>query len=314
MNENQIQLYEQIQQAPSDSPDTIFSLYERIQEYPLDDSDAIFPFSQKLAKENNWTAEYTERAIEEYKKFLFLSVIAEHPVSPSEKVDRVWHLHLTYTKDYWEKFCPKVLGKFLHHQPSGGGNIERDKYFDWYQKTLDSYQLYFGEPASIEFWETPENRFLVEDSLVKVDRRSTLTKPKLDLFSFIIRAIRKQWGFILFFGITCPALFIDSSLHQSLADTTIGNSQNNSFVPLSSNTIVTIISIVGVVSVLMSFLSQETNNSRQKNNRRNSGDSSSSGSICTSGDCDGGSSGGDCGCGSSCGSGCGGGCGGGCGS
>jgi hypothetical protein len=54
------------------------ALYERIQQFSLDDIDVKFPFSQKLAKENNWTDEYTQRVIDEYKKFVFLAVVAGH--------------------------------------------------------------------------------------------------------------------------------------------------------------------------------------------------------------------------------------------
>lgn len=69
-------------------------LYQRIKDFQIDDRHAKFTFSQKLAKENRWSAEYTQRAIEEYKKFAFLAVVAGHPVTPSEQVDRVWHMHL----------------------------------------------------------------------------------------------------------------------------------------------------------------------------------------------------------------------------
>ena len=37
-------------------------------------------------------------------------MIAGHEVTPSDAVDQAWHLHLTYSRDYWQVFCPKVLG------------------------------------------------------------------------------------------------------------------------------------------------------------------------------------------------------------
>lgn len=75
-------------------------LYQRIQAFPLDTADARLPFSQRLARDNGWTIEYTHRVIDEYKKFIFLAVVAEHPVTPSDQVDQVWHLHLLYTRSY----------------------------------------------------------------------------------------------------------------------------------------------------------------------------------------------------------------------
>lgn len=90
-------------------------LYERLQTFSLDEPDAILPFSVRLARENRWSLEYTQQAIAEYKKFAFLAVVAGHPVAPSEQVDQVWHLHLTYTRSYWDEFCPNILRKSFHH-------------------------------------------------------------------------------------------------------------------------------------------------------------------------------------------------------
>ncbi len=120
-------------------------LYTRIQEFSLDENDAIYPFSKKLAKENGWSAEYTKRAIEEYKKFAFLAVVAGHTVVPSEQVDQVWHLHLTYTHSYWDEFCAKVLQTPLHHNPTRGGSVELRKFQDLYIKTLVSYECFLGK-------------------------------------------------------------------------------------------------------------------------------------------------------------------------
>lgn len=43
-------------------------LYQRIQAFSLDDSDAHLSFSKRLARDNAWSAEYTQRVIDEYKK------------------------------------------------------------------------------------------------------------------------------------------------------------------------------------------------------------------------------------------------------
>ena len=120
-------------------------LYQQIQAFSLDDLDAKWGFSRRLAKENSWSDCYTQRVIAEYKKFAFLAVAAGHPVSPSQPVDQVWHLHLTYTKSYWQEFCPQILQMPLHHEPSRGGSGKRDKYNDWYSKTLASYEQFFGD-------------------------------------------------------------------------------------------------------------------------------------------------------------------------
>src|SRR5688500_16905963 len=69
------------------------ALYERIMAFPLCDGD-LADFEPRLRRENGWSAGFARRAIEEYRKFLFLAATARHPVSPPDVVDQVWHLHL----------------------------------------------------------------------------------------------------------------------------------------------------------------------------------------------------------------------------
>src|SRR5678815_1017670 len=103
-------------------------LWNKVEQFQLDSAEAALPFSARLARENNWSPDYAKRVIAEYKRFAFLAVVAGHPVSPSEDVDQAWHLHLTYTENYWKSFCIEVLGKPLHHQPTQGGSAEQSKF------------------------------------------------------------------------------------------------------------------------------------------------------------------------------------------
>lgn len=128
------------------------NLWERIQGFSLDAENASFSFSKKLAKEENWTSDFTVKAIEEYKKFVYLCCILPNGASPSETVDKVWHMHLIYTQNYWEEFCPNILKRKLHHHPSKGGFNEKIKHQDWFQDTLISYQQIFKENAPEEIW------------------------------------------------------------------------------------------------------------------------------------------------------------------
>lgn len=137
------------------------SLWSRIQEFSMDASDADFPFSKKLAKEENWSLDFAKKAIEEYKKFVYLCCILPNGASPSEVVDKVWHLHLIYTRNYWEEFCPNILKRPLHHHPSKGGFNENVKHQNWFTDTLTSYKEIFQSEAPHEIWlkgNDPENR------------------------------------------------------------------------------------------------------------------------------------------------------------
>jgi uncharacterized protein (TIGR04222 family) len=128
------------------------SLWNLIEQFPLDEPGVAFAFSQRLAHENRWSHAHAERAIREYKRFIFLGCVAGHPVSPSEDVDQVWHLHLAYTKSYWQEFCGEILRRPFHHSPTKGGETESAKFENWYANTLASYRKFFDEQPPADIW------------------------------------------------------------------------------------------------------------------------------------------------------------------
>src|SRR5919199_1085621 len=158
-------------------------LYTRIQGFSLDDPDSDLSFSKRLARDNAWSAEYTQRVIDEYKKFAFLAVVAGHPVTPSDQVDQAWHLHLIYTHSYWGEFCPNVLQTPLHHGPTRGGRKEHHKFNDWYSKTLESYERFFRQAPPADIWPSPHLRFDRDLHFVRVNTQQNwvLPKPKIEL-------------------------------------------------------------------------------------------------------------------------------------
>lgn len=135
------------------------SLYQRLAEYEVDDPSASFKFSDRLARENGWSLSFAEGAIAEYKKFVYLAATSPTPVTPSDIVDQVWHLHLTYSRSYWDEMCGAVLGKPLHHGPTKGGAREDTKYRDLYAATLDAYRREFGNEPPGEYWPVSDARF-----------------------------------------------------------------------------------------------------------------------------------------------------------
>ncbi|WP_139807172.1 hypothetical protein [Deinococcus hopiensis] len=58
-------------------------------------------FEQRLAADERLSIPETQLLLREYRRFLVLA--STGPVSPSHRVDAAWHLHLTYTRDYWER-------------------------------------------------------------------------------------------------------------------------------------------------------------------------------------------------------------------
>lgn len=134
-------------------------LRARIQAFSPDEPGVVFPFSARLARENGWTRAFAERVMEEYRRFVYLAITAGHPVTPSRQVDEAWHLHLVYTRSYWEEMCGRVLGRPLHHDPTKGGGAEGTKFVDWYARTLDSYARAFGHAPPPDVWPSPAERF-----------------------------------------------------------------------------------------------------------------------------------------------------------
>ncbi len=155
-------------------------LWEKIRNFELDDPASAFTFSDRLARENGWSLEYAIRAGHEYKKFIFLLCIAPHPLTPSEQVDQVWHLHLLYTHSYWTDMCHHMLGRDIHHGPTKGGQAEKDKFEDWYTRTLELYQTTFTQTPPTDIWPDTQTRFSqIHFQRVNLETHWIIPKPKL---------------------------------------------------------------------------------------------------------------------------------------
>ena len=153
-------------------------LYDRIRAFGFDPEGATYTFAQRLAHENGWSPAYAEKVIKEYRRFAFLAVAAGHPVSPSDAVDQAWHLHLVYTRSYWDEFCGKVLRLALHHEPSRGGRAERAKFDEWYAKTLDSYRRLLRADPPADVWPAPHEKARKAERCRRVDVKRNWVVPK----------------------------------------------------------------------------------------------------------------------------------------
>lgn len=108
---------------------------------------------------------------------------AGHPVSPSDAVDQAWHLHLIYSRSYWDEFCAKTLLVPLHHGPTRGGGKETSKHESWYADTVASYERFFGTRPPVDVWPPVSERFGRKDRHVRVNLRE----------SWVIRKPRRPW-------------------------------------------------------------------------------------------------------------------------
>lgn len=155
-------------------------LWRKIENFELDDPTSSFSFSDRLARENDWSLAYSLRAIYEYKKFIFLVCIASEPLTPSDQIDQVWHLHLLYTQSYWIEFCDGILHRPIHHGPTKGRE-EQIRFHDQYEFTLSFYSNTFKTNPPVDIWPEPRKRFR-SIHFSRVNRQLNWVIPKFKFF------------------------------------------------------------------------------------------------------------------------------------
>ena len=155
-------------------------LWEKIKNFEIDDEDSDFTFTDRLARENGWSLEFSLRTIYEYKKFIFLIIATNTPQTPSDQVDQVWHLHLIYTKSYWVDLCKNTLQRDIHHGPTKGGKNEKTKYRNLYNDTLENYKSFFGEFPPKDIWPSEYIRFK-EINFTRINRHRNWVIPKFNI-------------------------------------------------------------------------------------------------------------------------------------
>lgn len=169
------------------------ALWQRIADYAIGPADASLTFAARLARENRWSLAHAERVIGEYKRFCYLAMTAGHEVTPSDAVDQAWHLHLTYTRDYWQTFCPDVLGAELHHGPTRGGPGERERFYGQYAATLAAYEAVFGAPPPSDIWPAASRRFSVDPQGFRVNFSDGIFIPRRVALALGLLAVAAGW-------------------------------------------------------------------------------------------------------------------------
>lgn len=214
------------------------ALYQRLQDFELDDPTHEFGFTRHLMKNHGWTLTYAQRAIAEYKKFVFLTVVANHQVVPSDQVDQVWHAHVLLTQSYSEEFCPKVLGKQLHHHPARGGRTERAEFHRLYVQTITSYRYFFGSPP-FDIWSPPDIRFGAELKMQRVNLSEYWVIPKR-LPQLRLAQSLGAMAIITFVTVGCVDLGQESTLGRFVSD-------------LIANHLITIFSVSVILGLIVRY-------------------------------------------------------------
>jgi hypothetical protein len=189
-------------------------LWDNILGFEFDEPGTQLTFGARLARENGWTGYYTNRVVAEYKKFIFLCCTSPHDITPSDPVDQAWHLHLTYTKSYWQSLCRDTLGKEIHHNPTKGGKSEQQKFSSLYKGLHEIYAEKFGLQPPPDIWHDAKTRFTDTNFMrVNLSQYYRLRKPsariKTLLFQLLIVAIGMlcikasddSYGFLIVFTV-----------------------------------------------------------------------------------------------------------------
>jgi len=153
-------------------------LWARLQAHPFEDPSRPLDFCARLARDHGWTRTQARAAIDEYRRFCFLCCVERGEMTPSVAVDEVWHLHLTFSRDYWLVFCADVLGMPLHHGPTAGTAGDGVRYREQYGDTLRAYQRWFGEAPPLHGWPTRHERFRRPQRYQWIDRERVWVLPK----------------------------------------------------------------------------------------------------------------------------------------
>lgn len=136
-------------------------LWEEIAALPLDrlEEEQIpdYRFEMRLRDKLGWPDATVERVIAEYRRFLYLAALGA--ASPSEKIDEVWHMHLTYSRPYRIALCERVLGRPLDHMPSGNRE-QGDFHARLYRETLSRYRETFGTEPPADIWPAKDRAYL----------------------------------------------------------------------------------------------------------------------------------------------------------
>jgi hypothetical protein len=110
-------------------------------------------FADKISRKHQCSLSYAIKAVNEYKKFLYLAVISDFHVTPSQAIDKVWHEHILFTQAY-SIFCKEIIEYELNHHPELLPVEEQtERYHAQYLSTIELYIKEFGKLPPANVWD-----------------------------------------------------------------------------------------------------------------------------------------------------------------
>lgn len=121
--------------------------------------------AERVARIHKVPRDFADGLITEAKRMLYLAIISDDSVAPSDRVDWAWHEMLMFTRFYRD--FGNFIGGFIHHDPNPPPEAEdRDETWEeiqaalgkprrgseTYQKTKANYEKFFGEKPNPLYW------------------------------------------------------------------------------------------------------------------------------------------------------------------
>lgn len=141
------------------SPQEKQALFEKLEAFDIDGGKPDFSFADRLARDNGWSRPFAKKVLREYLRFVYLCATSKQMLTPSEEVDQAWHLHMVYTRSYWDDLCGEILGFPLHHDPTPGGAGAAEGYAAAYELAKRRYRDAFGHAPPADVWPSTKARF-----------------------------------------------------------------------------------------------------------------------------------------------------------
>jgi hypothetical protein len=100
--------------------------------------------AEKLKQKFSYNDDEINRSWIELQRFLFICGQTNEPLSPSVRIDKIWHEAILHTR-YYAELCLKLCGHFVHHIPTSNP----DPYS--YTRTLSLLAIVYGS-VDIKYW------------------------------------------------------------------------------------------------------------------------------------------------------------------
>lgn len=127
------------------------NLWHRLEGYSFHERPLTRSLVTRLEEATGHSTDVCYTLVEEYRRYMYLVGSTGETLSPSPIVDLVWRIHIDDKRAYYDDFCPRIIGRTIHHTPDLPAFQDDPAYL----RTLDYYTEEFGRPQ-VQYWPDPD--------------------------------------------------------------------------------------------------------------------------------------------------------------